>query len=60
VDRRLFLRLALPGAVGGVVGAYVLTQLPGDVIRPFIYMYLLVLAISSCCARPAGCCRRRK
>jgi len=27
------------------VGAYVLTQLPGDVIRPFIYMYLLVLAI---------------
>ena len=45
VDRRLFLRLALPGAVGGVVGAYVLTQLPGDVIRPFIYMYLLVLAI---------------
>ncbi|HCV97581.1 MAG TPA: hypothetical protein DGV23_12625 [Stenotrophomonas sp.] len=45
VDRRLFLRLALPGAVGGVLGAYVLTQLPGDVIRPFIYCYLLVLAI---------------
>lgn len=45
VDRRLFLRLALPGAVGGVVGAYVLTQLPGEIIRPFIYAYLLVLAI---------------
>ncbi len=45
VDRRLFLRLALPGAVGGVVGAYVLTQLPGEFIRPFIYCYLLVLAI---------------
>ncbi len=45
VDKRLFLRLALPGAVGGVLGAYVLTQLPGDTIRPFIYAYLLVLAV---------------
>jgi uncharacterized membrane protein YfcA len=45
VDKRLFLRLALPGAVGGVVGAYVLTQLPGEAIRPFIYGYLLILAV---------------
>ena len=45
VDRRLFLRLAIPGFVGGVIGAYVLTQLPGDLIRPFIYLYLLVLAV---------------
>ena len=45
VDKRLFLRLAVPGAVGGVVGAYVLTQLPGEAIRPFIYGYLLILAI---------------
>ncbi|WP_305805248.1 sulfite exporter TauE/SafE family protein [Stenotrophomonas sp. YIM B06876] len=45
VDRRLFLRLALPGAVGGALGAYVLTQLPGELIRPFIYVYLLVLAV---------------
>ncbi len=45
VDKRLFLRLALPGAVGGVLGAYVLTQLPGDAIRPFIYAYLLILAV---------------
>ena len=45
VDKRLFLRLALPGAIGGMLGAYVLTQLPADVIRPFIYLYLLGLAI---------------
>lgn len=45
VDKRLFLRLALPGAVGGALGAYVLTQIPGDVIRPFIYLYLLALAV---------------
>lgn len=45
VDRRLFLRLALPGMVGGAIGAYVLTRLPGDAIRPFIYAYLLILSI---------------
>ena len=45
VDKRLFLRLALPGMVGGAIGAYVLTRLPGDVIRPFIYAYLLILSI---------------
>lgn len=45
VDRRLFLRLAIPGAIGGAIGAYGLTQLPGDLIRPLIYLYLLVLAI---------------
>lgn len=45
VDRRLFLRLAIPGVVGGVIGAYVLTQLPGDLVRPFVYLYLLVLAV---------------
>lgn len=49
VDKRLFLRLALPGAVG----AYGLTQLPGEVIRPLIYLYLLVLAIIIL-ARAAG------
>ncbi|MFL6586003.1 MAG: sulfite exporter TauE/SafE family protein [Luteimonas sp.] len=45
VDKRLFLRLALPGMVGGVIGAYVLTRLDGDLIRPFIYAYLLILSI---------------
>jgi len=45
IDRRLFLRLALPGMFGGVLGAYVLTQLPGDLVRPFIYAYLLVLSL---------------
>ncbi|MBO9826943.1 sulfite exporter TauE/SafE family protein [Xanthomonas sp. A2111] len=45
VDKRLFLRLALPGMVGGIAGAYVLTQLPGELIRPFVYLYLLALAV---------------
>ncbi|AJC46243.1 sulfite exporter TauE/SafE family protein [Xanthomonas sacchari] len=45
VEKRLFLRLALPGMVGGVAGAYVLTRLPGELIRPFVYLYLLALAV---------------
>lgn len=53
VDKRLFFRLALPGALGGALGAYVLTQVPGDLIRPLIYLYLLVLAIIIL-ARAAG------
>ncbi|WP_447945656.1 sulfite exporter TauE/SafE family protein [Stenotrophomonas indicatrix] len=53
VDKRLFFRLALPGALGGALGAYVLTQIPGDLIRPLIYLYLLVLAIIIL-ARAAG------
>src|SRR5690606_4647226 len=44
VDRRLFFRLAIPGMLGGVLGAYVLTRLPGDVIRPFVHAYLMLLA----------------
>ena len=45
VDKLLFLRLAIPGVVGGVIGAYVLTQIPGDTIKPFIYAYLFLLAV---------------
>ena len=44
VDRRLFLRLALPGAAGGILGAWALTRLPADLVRPLVYLYLLALA----------------
>lgn len=45
IDKRLFWRLTVTGCAGGMVGAYVLTQLPGDVIRPFVYLYLLCLSV---------------
>lgn len=45
IDKRLFWRLTLSGALGGVIGAYILTRLPGEAIRPFIYFYLLVLSV---------------
>ncbi|MDY7078703.1 MAG: sulfite exporter TauE/SafE family protein [Chloroflexota bacterium] len=43
VDRDLFRRLVIPGVLGGVLGAYVLTAVPGKIIKPFIALYLLVM-----------------
>lgn len=43
VDRKLALRLILPGMIGSVIGAYLLTQLNGDVIKPWIAVYLLIM-----------------
>jgi uncharacterized protein len=43
VDRPLFIRLCLSGVVGGVTGAYILTNIPASTIKPFIALYLLVM-----------------
>ena len=36
-------KLAIPGAVGGIAGATILSNIPGDVIKPWISLYLLVM-----------------
>jgi hypothetical protein len=43
IDKSLLLRLALAGMLGGVLGAYLLTNIPGDIVKPFISAYLLIL-----------------
>jgi uncharacterized protein len=40
VDWRLFRRLAVPGVIGGVIGAYVLSNVSADAARPFVLAYL--------------------
>src|SRR5688500_9696249 len=40
VDWRLFARLAVPGVIGGVLGAYVLTQIDAETVKPFVLAYL--------------------
>jgi uncharacterized membrane protein YfcA len=40
---KLFWQLAIPGAVGGILGATFLASVPGESIRPFVNVYLLVL-----------------
>jgi uncharacterized membrane protein YfcA len=45
VDRSLLARLAVPGMLGGAIGAYVLSELPGELLRPYISGYLLLLGV---------------
>lgn len=45
IRKDLFLRLLIPGAIGGGLGAYVLTQLDASIIKPYIAMYLLVMGV---------------
>lgn len=40
IDFRLFLRLLIPGIIGGVLGAYILSSLQAGVVRPFVLLYL--------------------
>lgn len=46
VDHVLFKKLLIPGAIGGIIGAYLLTSIRGEVIKPFVAAYLLILGIS--------------
>lgn len=45
VDWRLFGRLAVPGVIGGVIGAYGLTQVSAEAARPFVLAYLATIGI---------------
>lgn len=45
VDKRLVVILAVPGAISAFLGAAVLSWVPGEIIRPYISLFLLVLGI---------------
>ena len=45
VDWRLFFRIVIPGVIGGVLGAYVLTQLDAATAKPFVLAYLTCLGL---------------
>jgi uncharacterized protein len=45
IDWPLFFRLLVPGVIGGVLGAYVLTALHADVVKPFVLGYLVLIGI---------------
>lgn len=40
IDKSLFFRLLIPGVIGGLLGAYVLTSLDASVVKPFVLLYL--------------------
>jgi len=45
VDPRLFARLLLPGIVGGVLGVLLVTQVDGQLLKPFVSAYLLLIGL---------------
>ena len=45
VDPALFRNLVWPGMIGGAVGAYALSSLPGDAMKPWIAVYLAAMGI---------------
>lgn len=45
IDRALFMRLLLPGIVGGIAGTYVLTSIEADLIKPVVLVYLTGIGV---------------
>lgn len=45
VDWRLFGRLVVPGAMGGIAGAYLLSSIDAGVARPFVMAYLACIGV---------------
>jgi uncharacterized membrane protein YfcA len=45
VNKSLFLRLLLPGMVGAILGAVLITSFDGEVMKPFISAYLLLMGL---------------
>ncbi len=46
VDRRMAFRLIIPGSVGAFVGACFLSNLPGDLIKPYVSLFCWRLAFT--------------
>lgn len=45
VDWRLFLRIVIPGVLAGILGAYVLIQIPAGTAKPYVLAYLTLLGL---------------
>ncbi len=45
IDKSLFKRLLIPGITGAVLGAWVITSIDGNTIKPWISAYLVVMGL---------------
>jgi uncharacterized membrane protein YfcA len=45
VDWWLFVRIVVPGVIGGITGAYLLTQISAEVARPLVLTYLVCIGL---------------
>ena len=45
VDRFLFRRLLIPAVLGAIIGAYALSAFEGDVLKPYVIGYLIIMGL---------------
>lgn len=45
VKKEWLLSLAIPGVIGGALGAYFLTSIPGSTMKPYVAGFLLIMGI---------------
>ena len=45
VDSQALYKLIIPGSIGAFIGACFLSNLPGDMVKPYISLFLLILGI---------------
>jgi uncharacterized membrane protein YfcA len=45
VDWSLFAKLLIPGVIGGITGAYILSHIDGNAIKPLIQAYLISIGL---------------
>lgn len=45
INKELIKKLLIPGVLGGVAGAYILTSVNGNAIKPFVSGYLILMGI---------------
>ncbi|TRZ40346.1 sulfite exporter TauE/SafE family protein [Niallia circulans] len=45
VDKQTVYRLIIPGSIGAFLGATFLSNLPGDIAKPYISLFLLILGL---------------
>ncbi|MGG3890105.1 sulfite exporter TauE/SafE family protein [Metabacillus fastidiosus] len=45
VDKKMVYRLIIPGSIGAFIGATFLSNIPGDLVKPYVSIFLLVLGI---------------
>jgi len=45
VNAQLFLRLLIPGIIGTIAGAFLVSSIDGNLLKPFISLYLLIMGL---------------
>lgn len=45
IDRKLFFRLLIPGLIGGISGADLLSNIHAEVVKPFVLAYLTAIGL---------------